>query len=77
MNNQQVFDDGNLHMQYFKSYVYEPRLVIIDDLSLGELREKPGMDAIINSPYVEFVEGLFQGRSKQLKNEYGEFDFVW
>ena len=77
VNNQQVFDDGNLDKQYFQSYVYEPRLVIIDDMSLGELREKPGMDAIINSPYVEFVEGVFQGKSKQINKEYGDFDFVW
>lgn len=77
VNNQQVFDDGNLDKQYFQSYVYEPRLVIIDDMSLGELREKPGMDAIINSPYVEFVEGFFQGKSKQIKKQYGDFDFVW
>ena len=76
VNNQQVFDDGNLDNRYFQNYVYEPRLVIIDDMSLGELRGKPGMDMIINSPYVEFVQGLFQGKSNQLEKEYGNFDFV-
>ena len=77
VNNQQVFDDGNLDNRYFQNYVYEPRLVIIDDMSLGELRGKPGMDMIINSPYVEFVQGLFQGKSNQIEKEYGNFDFVW
>lgn len=77
VNNRHVFDDGNLNNQYFQNYLYDPRLVIIDDMSLGSLRERPGMDAIVNSPYVEFVEGFFQGKSKQLKSEYGEFDFVW
>ena len=38
VNNQQLFDDGNLDNRYFQNYVYEPRLVIIDDMSLGELR---------------------------------------
>ena len=76
VNNQQVFDDGNLDNRYFQNYVYEPRLVIIDDMSLGELRGKPGMDMIIDSPYVEFVQGLFQGKRNQIEKEYGNFDFV-
>ena len=77
VNNQQVFDDGNLDNRYFQNYVYEPRLVIIDDMSLGELKGKPGMDMIIDSPYVEFVQGLFQGKRNQIEKEYGNFDFVW
>ena len=45
VNNQQVFDDGNLDNRYFQNYVYEPRLVIIDDMSLeNEGKARYGYD---------------------------------
>jgi hypothetical protein len=46
-------------------------------MSLGELAKKPGMKDIINSKFVDFVEGKFQGKAEQLFNKYGSFDFVW
>ena len=77
VNNKRVFNDGNLKESYFKNYKYEPKLVVIDDMSLGELAKKPGMKEIINSEYVDFVEGSFQDKSDALFNKYGNFDFVW
>lgn len=77
VNNEQVFDDGNLDESYFENYTYDPRLVVIDDMSLGDIKEKPGMRPLMQSPYIEFVEGRFQGRSKQIYEKYGNFDFVW
>ena len=77
VNNEQVFDDGNLDEDYFKNYAYDPRLVVIDDMSLGDIKNKPGMDAVMQSQYIEFVEGRFQHQSKKIYKKYGEFDFVW
>ena len=34
------FDDGCLNEDYFDNYKYDPRLVIIDDMSLGDLLKK-------------------------------------
>ena len=76
-NNFRYYDDGNLHDGYFEDSEYEPRLVIIDDMSLGELRKKPGMSNIIDSELVEFTTGLFQGKAERLQEQYGLFDFVW
>ena len=70
-------DDGNLNVNYLKDYIYEPKLVIIDNLSKGELENRPEMQDIINSQYVDFVEGFFQGKSSKLLESYGQFDFVW
>ena len=77
VNNQHVIDDGNLNEEYFDQYVYEPKLVIIDDMSQGDIRKRSGMNAILDSDYVEFVEGVFQGKGKSLSEKYNYFDFVW
>ena len=77
VNNEHVIDDGNLEAKYFENYSYCPKLVIIDDMSLGDLAKRPGMQGIIDSDYTEFIEGKFQGKSKFLFENYGYFDFVW
>jgi len=77
INNERVYDDGNLDPLYFKDYVYDSKLVVIDNMSLGELRKKPGMKQIISSKYIEFVEGNFEGKAGMLAEKYGDFDFVW
>ena len=77
INNERVYDDGNLEPSYFKDYVYDSKLVVIDNMSLGELSKKPGMDQIISSKYIEFVEGNFEGKADILGERYGDFDFVW
>ena len=66
-----------LSQSYFDNYQYDPKLVVIDNMSLGELVHKPGMKGIIESKYVDFVEGQFQGKAEQLFRKYGKFDFVW
>ena len=77
VNNEHVIADGNLTVEYFENYCYRPKLVIIDDMSLGDLAKQPGMLGIIDSDYTEFIEGKFQGKSKQLFENFGNFDFVW
>jgi tetratricopeptide (TPR) repeat protein len=77
INNERVFNDGNLNQSYFSNYEYDSKLVIIDDMSLGEIAKKSRMKGIIASKYVDFVEGRFQGKAEQLLKKYGEFDFVW
>jgi hypothetical protein len=46
INNERVYDDGNLEPSYFKDYVYDSKLVVIDNMSLGELSKKPGMNKL-------------------------------
>ncbi len=77
VNNERVFNDGNLRREYKSNYHYNPKLVVIDNMSLGDLRKKPGMDSIVQSKYTDFVEGKFQGLAEQLLVKYGDFDFVW
>ena len=77
INNERVFDDGNLKESYFQNYVYDPKLIIIDNQSLGELATVEGMEEIINSEYTDFVEGYFQEKGEELFKKYGYFDFVW
>ncbi len=77
INNERVFDDGNLNESYFENYTYDAKLVIIDNQSLGELTKVPGMEEIINSKYTDFVEGDFEEKGEELFKKYGHFDFVW
>ena len=77
VNNERVFNDGNLSQDYLANYQYDPKLVVIDDISFGDLAIKPGMNSIIKSKYIDFIEGLFQGKAEYLYKKYGSFDFVW
>ena len=77
INNQRVYDDGNLEPSYFNNYNYDPKLVVIDNMSLGKLLNNPGMKAIISSKYTDFIEGGFEGKANILQKKYDTFDFVW
>ncbi len=77
INNERVFDDGNLSEPYFRDYTYDSKLIIIDNLSLGELTNIKGMEEIIHSKYTNFIEGNFEGKAHALYKKYGYFDFVW
>ena len=77
VNNERVYNDGNLRSEYLSDYNYDPKLVVIDDMSLGDLSKRAGMELMLKSKYLNFCEGLFQGKARQLYNEYGVFDFVW
>jgi tetratricopeptide (TPR) repeat protein len=77
INNERVFNDGNLEEAYFKNYDYAPKLVVIDDMSLDDLMKKPGMNNLITSKYIDFIEGKFEDKADLLLNKYRNFDFVW
>ena len=77
INNERVYDDGNLNPSYFDGYVYDSKLVVIDNMSLGELSKRPGMQEIISSAYTDFVVGDFEGKGQFLREKYDSFDFVW
>lgn len=77
VNNERVLNDGNLSKEYFRNYRYDPKLVIIDDMSLGDLVKREGMEDIISSSYVDFIEGVFQGKAPELAKKYKKFDLVW
>ena len=77
INNERVFDDGNLSEPYFKDYIYDAKLVIIDNKHISELTKIEGMNEIIQSQYTDLIEGNFQGMGESLFKQYGSFDFVW
>ena len=77
INNERVFHDGNLEESYFQKYDYAPKLVVIDDMSIEDLKKRPGMNDLINSKYIDFVEGKFEDKADVLFKKYGNFDFVW
>lgn len=72
--NNEIIDEGNLDKKYVEWHKkhYDPKLVIIDDMS-----EESKKDFNIDSKYIEFVQGDFKGKSQELYEKYGEFDFVW
>jgi hypothetical protein len=39
VNNERVLNDGNLRTEYITNYNYDPKLVVIDDMSLGNLEK--------------------------------------
>ena len=67
--NEEIFDEGNLDPSYKKWYESnnDPRLVVIDT------DPQPQLD----SKYVEYIQGKFQGKSQELFEKYGEFDMIW
>ena len=67
--NFQVDFDGNHDSEYYKK-PYDPRYVIIDDMSLGQV-EVPQRE------WVELINGKFQGMREWIEPKYGKFDFVW
>ncbi len=77
INNERVFNDGNLKESYFKNYDYAPKFVVVDDMSLEDLKKKPHMNNLLSSKYINFIEGKFEDKADLLLNKYGNFDFVW
>ena len=77
INNERVFHDGNLDESFFQDYNYKPKLVIIDDMSHGELKNQSGMNNLLDSNYVDFIEGKFEDKADILHKKYNKFDFVW
>ncbi len=77
INNEQVFDDGNLDYKFIDKFAYDPKLVIIDNMPLEELKLLPGLNDLVQCSYTNFVEGVFQGKAAELYRKFGEFDFVW
>ena len=69
-NNKEIIDEGNLDTKYVEWHKkhYDPRLVVVDTEEII---------CSLSSKYIEFVQGDFKGKSQELFEKYGEFDFVW
>ena len=68
--NEKIFDEGNVDPNYKKWHESEkndPKLVIIETDNIPRLESK----------YVKYIYGEFQGKSQDLFDKYGEFDIVW
>jgi len=68
--NNEIINEGNLDQKYVDWHQknYNPRLVVVDT-------EEILCSTIDN--YIEFEKGDFKGKSQELYEKYGEFDFVW
>ena len=66
--NNEILDEGNLDKRYVDWHQenYNPRLVVVDT-----------MDILNVKGYMEFEKGDFKGKSQELFEKYGYFDFVW
>ena len=66
--NNEILDEGNLDKRYVDWHQenYNPRLVVVDT-----------MDILNVKGYMEFEKGDFKGKSQELLEKYGYFDFVW
>ena len=66
--NNEILDEGNLDKQYVDWHQenYNPRLVVVDT-----------KDVLNEKSYMEFEKGDFRGKSQELFEKYGYFDFVW
>ena len=66
--NNEILDEGNLDKRYVDWHQenYNPRLVVVDT-----------MDILNVKGYMEFEKGDFKGKSQELFEKFGYFDFVW
>ena len=62
INNKRVYDDGNLKASYFKNYIYESKLVVIDNSSLGELSKKQGWKILFCQNIPNSSKGILKAR---------------
>ena len=76
-NSNIIIERNNINEKYFKDYIYDPKMVIIDDNSLGEAIDPNIKDSLNRHEFLEVINGKFQGKSKELYKKYGTFDFVW
>ena len=78
-NNNLFIEDINKNEDYYKRFPndYDPKIVIIDDNSLGEAIDPEIKKTIEGCNFLEVINAKFQGLSKNLYEKYGNFDFVW
>ena len=63
------YDNLKHNLDYYKE-PYKPVFVSLDDMSRGDTKIPEGK-------YINFLKTTFQGKAKELKSKYGNFDFVW
>ena len=78
-NNEFWVEEINANKKYVEEtiYKYDPKMVIIDDNSLGQSIGEKIKNTLESCSFLEIVEDKFQGKSKYLLEKYGKFDFVW
>jgi len=75
-DNENVHIDWNADHQYFQK-PYDPILICIDNKHGGSEETDGSSNDVLQSDYVRFLPTNFQGLSDELKEQYGELDFVW
>ena len=72
-NNKDIFIDPEcINPQYLSEVNYDPKMVIIDNMIAKEVIKR-----VKDYDYVDVIFDNFQGKSQQLYEKYGKFDFVW
>jgi hypothetical protein len=75
-DNENVHIDWNADPEYFKK-AYAPVLICIDNDNAASGKSDGSSSDMLHSEYVRFYPAEFEGLSAELKEEYGELDFVW
>ena len=74
--NNNINIDNTFNEKYLE-VKYDPKIVIIDDDSLGKSIPEVSKDVLQSYKFLEIIKGKFQGKSKDLFSRFGKFDFVW
>ncbi|MFT7359643.1 MAG: hypothetical protein ACI9V0_003521 [Parasphingorhabdus sp.] len=75
-DNEDVHIDWNADPEYFQK-AYDPVLICIDNDDAASEKSGGGSNDMLQSDYVRFFPAKFEGLSAEIKDEYGELDFVW
>ena len=71
-----MIDENNFNQEYLKTK-YDPKVIIIDNYAIGDPYIESANKFFSKYKFVNIINDKFQGKSKELMNEYGKFDFVW
>ncbi|CAO1652473.1 hypothetical protein NYA22BAC_01823 [Parasphingorhabdus sp. NYA22] len=75
-DNEKVHIDWNADPEYFKKS-YDPVLICIDNHDDAPEKPEGGSSDLLQSNYIQFFPAMFEGLAEEIKEEYGELDFVW
>jgi len=75
-DNENTHIDWNADHRYFRR-PYDPVLICIDEQHAGSVKTNRSANDLLQSDYVRFLPTKFEGLATEIKNEYGDLDFVW
>ena len=76
-NTENLLWDGNCNKEYLTK-PYNPKFVVVDNLSMEEEQAKKRLDILESEPLVEFIQGdMRDGEVISKVDIHGPYDLVW